>query len=161
MDQAIVAYSTPRGRVRERLLNLATGAPDSGAGSGGPGLAPSLGIDLEPTTALDTRVPIGEIARVQWEIFPELRALEDRVGDPLYYPFAMSGATESFLLPGHVFKLPALFVEHFSALASVRNQFGWSAVDRSPAGDPPGSAIERAAVQTDTRGQTATARGGS
>ena len=60
-----------------------------------------------------------EIARVQWDLFPALRALEDRVGDPIYYPFAMGSPHETHMLPGRFFKLPALFVESFPALSAA------------------------------------------
>jgi hypothetical protein len=76
-------------------------------------------VGLRGRKALESPVPIEEVARVQWDLFPALRALEEKYGDPLYYPFAMGSPDETHPLPCHVFKLPALFVDSFAPLASV------------------------------------------
>jgi hypothetical protein len=80
---------------------------------------PSWAIRLERSAPLDRVVHCDEIARIQWDLFPALRALEDKVGEPIYYPFAMDSASDTRLLAGYVFKLPVLFVECFPALARV------------------------------------------
>jgi hypothetical protein len=79
-------------------------------------------IKLRARKTLERPVSIDEIAHLQWDLFPALRALEDKMGDPLYYPFAMGNPTETHPLPGRLFKLPALFVERFPVLASVAQE---------------------------------------
>src|SRR5262245_46886327 len=79
-------------------------------------------IKLHGWRLLHTPVAIDEIARIQWGLFPALRALEDKVGDPLYYPFAMGSPMETHPLPGRMFKLPAMFVEHFAPLSEVARE---------------------------------------
>jgi hypothetical protein len=88
-------------------------------------------IELERATALDNNVPFDQIARIQSEQFPALRAFEDEVGGPLDYPFAIGDPSETRLLAGHVFKLPALFVEWFPPLARVAAGMKWAAVARA------------------------------
>jgi hypothetical protein len=63
-----------------------------------------------------------------------LRALEDEVGDPLYYPFEMGNREATRPLPGYVFKLPAVFVRAFPELASAAARVARppAAVERSP-----------------------------
>jgi hypothetical protein len=76
-------------------------------------------VKLRDRRMLDAPITVEEIARVQWDLFPALRALEDRVGDPIYYPFALGSPDETHMLPGRFFKLPALFVESFPALSAA------------------------------------------
>jgi len=76
-------------------------------------------LKLHGWRLLHTPVKADEIARVQYELFPALRTLEERVGDPLYYPFAMGSPTETHALPGRFFKLPAMFVEQVASLDGV------------------------------------------
>jgi hypothetical protein len=131
--RAIVAWSTVRGRARKRRLDWSgreQGQDPEGAMSR---LLPSWTIGLEGSTPLDNVVPLDEISRIQWDLFPELRAFEDKVGVPLYYPFAMGNPSDTHLLPGYVFKLPALFVEQFPALARVAEQVRWSIAARTRA----------------------------
>src|SRR5512143_2812654 len=73
--QAIVAWSTSRGRVQTRRLvwrgdTLRPVSPDSGART-----RLSWTVALERPTILDSPVRLDEIARVQWELFPALRKL--------------------------------------------------------------------------------------
>src|SRR5690348_9115846 len=114
---AIVAWTFARGSVRKRRMVWAT--PGRGANPQPPWLeaGPSWAVRLEPPRALDGVVSLGLIARLQSELFPALRRLEDVVGEPLHYPFAMGSLHETHLLPGSVFKLPAVFVEACPALA--------------------------------------------
>jgi hypothetical protein len=53
---------------------------------------------------------------------PALQALEDRVGDPLYYPFALGNPEQTRPMPGKVFKLPSVFVEQFESLSDVARE---------------------------------------
>jgi len=78
---------------------------------------PSWGIRLERSTELAAAVPLEEIARTQSCLFPSLRALEEEVGDPLYYPFEMGSPHATHPLSGFVFKLPGVFVFGFPELA--------------------------------------------
>jgi hypothetical protein len=135
--RAIVAWSTSRGRARKRRLDWSRGGQGQHPEDAPPGLLPSWTIGLEGSTPLDNVVPLDEIARIQWDLFPALRAFEDKVGEPLYYPFAMGSPTDTHLLPGYVFKLPALFVEQFPALARVAEQVRWSVVARTRAAHSP------------------------
>jgi len=91
-------------------------------------------IKMHGWRLLHTPVTIDEIARVQWNLFPALRTLEDQVGDPLYYPFALGHPTETHPLPGKVFKLPAMFVEQFAPLAAVARETRTSAEPSEAAG---------------------------
>ena len=136
LQEAIVAWSTPRGRVRQRRLYwsvpTASAAPDLVP----PQRLTSRSVGLEAVNRLEDSVPLELIARTQWTLFPELRAFEDKVGDPLYYPFEMGSPSETSLLPGYVFKLPALFVESFFALALVARQVPWAGEARAQAVAP-------------------------
>jgi hypothetical protein len=137
VQQAIVSWSTPRGRVQKRRLSwsdMVLSGEDSAIASSP---VPSWTITLEGTKPLESAVPLAEIARVQWDLFPELREFEDRVGEPLHYPFAMGDASSTLLLPGYVFKIPALFVQRFPALARVAEQVRWTADARTRASDRP------------------------
>lgn len=129
----IVAWSTARGRALEHAL-------DWDRPSHGPALQPSAlrslptwTVKLSSSTPLESCVALDGIAHAQWEIFGELRALEDRVGDPLYYPFVMGRPDRTQLLNGHVFKLPAVFVNRFPSMARVAQQLAWSS-ERGPEG---------------------------
>lgn len=126
--EAIVAWSIARGRVRKRNLFWQEGARSPHPDSAEPTLQSSWSIALSRSTPLAAPVTLAEIARVQWDLFPALRALEDDVGEPLYYPFSMGNRHASSLLPGGVFKLPALFVENFDSLAEVSRRMSWAAV---------------------------------
>jgi hypothetical protein len=125
--QAIVAWSIAKGRVRKRNLYWSDGARGPNPDCAEPYLRPSWAIGLAGSTMLEQPVPIEHIARVQWDLFPALRALEDEVGEPLYYPFSMGSRAESKLVSGGVFKLPALFVESFDGLAEVSQYVAWAA----------------------------------
>ena len=129
-QRAIVGWSTARGHARKRDLYWSEGTRSPNANRAEPRILPSWAIGLAGTKTLRHFVPIEDIARVQWDLFPALRAFEDEVGAPLYYPFAMDSRSESRLLPGCVFKLPSLFVGSFAALATVPAQVPW-AVDAS------------------------------
>lgn len=89
-------------------------------------------LKLHGWRLLHTPVSADEIARVQYELFPALRTLEERVGDPLYYPFAMGNPTETHALPGRFFKLPALFVEQFASLGGVAHETRTAEHDTAP-----------------------------
>jgi hypothetical protein len=145
-EQAIVAWSTPRGKVRERRLFWSR--PELGAE--GADVAPrpldSWAIGLEDETPLDPFVSLARIARTQWDLFPQLRAFEDEVGEPLYYPFAMDSISESRLLPGYVFKLPAMFVGCFPPLADVAARMGWSGRSSMTSSAPVGGTASVAAA---------------
>jgi hypothetical protein len=136
-QRAIVAWSTSRGRARKRRLDWSMSEQGQDPEDAPPRLLPSWTIGLEGSTLLDSVVPLDEIARIQWDLFPALRAFEDKVGEPLYYPFAMGSPSDTHLLPGYVFKLPALFVEQFPALARVAEQVRWSAVAPTRAAHSP------------------------
>lgn len=114
--RAIVAWSISHGRVEKRQLWWPPPAGPSGDAAFCQKL-PSWGIGLRQSTTLGTAVPLHEIARIQWSLFPTLRALEDEVGDPLYYPFEMGSREATRPLPGYVFKLPAVFVRNCPELA--------------------------------------------
>ena len=85
---------------------------------------------------LHVGVPLTEVARVQWELFPALRALEDRSGGPLYYPFELGMKEITRPLSGYVFKLPAVFVQGFTeftcAMEHVARPRGVSRRSASP-----------------------------
>jgi len=128
--QAIVAWSTAQGRPRKTRLVWPVPSQDTQPDSTMPRLLVSWAIGLERATALDTHVSFDQIARIQSEQFPALRAFEDQVGGPLDYPFAVDSLSDTRVLAGHVFKLPALFVEWFPPLARVGARMKWSAVSR-------------------------------
>jgi len=131
--RAIVAWSAVRGRVHETRLVWSMPSDGMMQRSTTPRLLDSWVIGLEQATPLDSSVPFDQIARIQSERFPALRAFEDQVG-PLEYPFAMEDPLDTYLLPGHVFKLPALFVDWFPPLARVAAQMNGSALARARAG---------------------------
>ena len=148
--QAIVAWSTSRGRPRKRPL-LWSGPPhdrDFKGDQARPLL--SWTIELAGSTRLDDVVPLDEIARIQWDLFPALRAFEDEVGGPLYYPFAMDGPSSTRLLAGYVFKLPVLFVECFPAMARVAEQVTRSAAGRMSATSRPAAGVARPLAMPET-----------
>lgn len=120
-QQAIVAVSLPHGRVEKRALWWPQPAeiPDEPATRR---QLPSWGIALRQSTELGTAVPLHEIAGAQWSLFPALRALEDEVGDPLYYPFEMGSQTATRPLTGYIFKLPALIVSGIPELARAASR---------------------------------------
>jgi hypothetical protein len=89
-------------------------------------------VKLRGRKPLDAAVPVDEIARVQWDLFPALRVLEEKHGDPLYYPFAMGRPDETHTLPGSLFKLPSLFVDSFTPLASVARETPAGRVSKAP-----------------------------
>ena len=143
-QQCIVAWSTSRGRVQKtRRIWTWRGeglAPEEDA----PRPLPGWTIGLERPTPLDRVVHLDQIARTQWALVPELRAFEDEVGEPLYYPFAMGSPYGTRLLSGYVFKLPALFVESVPSLAQVAKDMTWYAPAR--AADGPGTGAARVAA---------------
>jgi hypothetical protein len=103
---------------------------------------PSWVVDLHPFTPLEAAVALPDIARVQWSLFPELRALEDRVGEPLYYPFEMGSRDATRPLSGYVFKLPAVFIQAFPELERATGR-----VARAPAPNGALSPGRRAAAR--------------
>ena len=116
--RAIVAASIAHGRVEKRERSWP--AHDGVEGSGPPGRKlPSWSIRLRQSTELDTPVSLSEIARVQWDLYPALRALEDTVGDPLHYAFEMGDMETTRPLFGYVLKLPAILVQGIPGLASA------------------------------------------
>jgi len=133
--QAIVASSTARGRPRSTRLLWPVSSEGTRPDSTMPRLLASWVIELESATGLDTNVTFDEIARVQSEQFASLRAFEEQVGGPLDYPFAVESPSDTRLLAGHAFKLPALFVEWFPPLARVAARMKWSAVARARSSD--------------------------
>jgi hypothetical protein len=148
--QAIVAWSTSRGRPRKRPL-LWSGPPhDSDFKGDQARLLLSWTIELEGQTRLDDVVPLDEIARIQWDLFPALRVFEDEVGGPLYYPFAMDGPSTTRLLAGYVFKLPAFFVECFPAMARIAGQVTWGAAGRMDANNRLAARAARPLAMPDT-----------
>ena len=153
-QQAIVAWSISRGRVQKKELAWPRRAQGPDSERAAPRLRTSWAIDLERSTPLDSVVPLDQIARIQWELFPALRAFEDKVGEPLYYPFAMGSPSGTRLLAGHVFKLPALFVECFPALARVSEQMRWSAAARMRATNRPWTRAVQVAASLDPRTST-------
>jgi len=115
-QNGIVAASVSHGRVSKRQLFW-----PMPAGSEGEEVRKlrSWRIGLRQSTVLDAVVSPGEIARIQWNLFPALRSLEDEVGDPLYYPFEMGDRQDTRPLPGYVLKLPAILVHAIPGLASA------------------------------------------
>lgn len=118
----IVAASVCHGRVENRWLSWSTVAGNNVE----EGRMRSWSIGLDPPTLLDAVVPLSEIARIQWSLYPALRALEDEVGDPLYYPFEMGSQRDTRPLPGYVLKLPAILVHGIPGLASAAAQYNRS-----------------------------------
>lgn len=115
---AIAAWSRARGTSRQEP----GWSWSSGVQKNGSSLRGSWLIKTHGWRPLHTPVAIDEIARVQWNLFPALRALEDRVGDPLYYPFALGSPQQTRPMPGKVFKLPSMFVEQFGSLSDVAHE---------------------------------------
>jgi hypothetical protein len=114
----IVAASVCQGGLQKR--EFAWPRPDSiEGGSEEVRMLPSWGIALRPLGRLDPVVSLAEIARTQWSLYPALRALEDRVGDPLHYPFEMGNREATRPLAGYVWKLPAILVNELPALANA------------------------------------------
>jgi hypothetical protein len=140
-SQAIVSWSVSRGRARKKGLVWSGQAEGQDPEWSTPHLLPSWEIELEKSSPLDTVVPLDQIARIQWDLFSALRAFEDKVGQPLYYPFAMGSPSETHLLSGHVFKLPMLFVECFSALARVAEYMRRSAAANGRAAERPRATV--------------------
>jgi hypothetical protein len=120
-QQGITRWSVASGRVRKQDLLWPYATGENGNGSGSQRL-PSWGIELRQPVRLRAGVPLAEIARVQWKLFPALRALEDRSGGPLYYPFEMGMGDITRPLSGYVFKLPAVFVQGFAGFAGALAQ---------------------------------------
>lgn len=117
-QQAIAGWSIAMGRVEKQELRWPLSDAADGSGPGSRRL-PSWGIRLRQSTRLDAAVSLVAIARHQSRLFPALRALEDAVGDPLYYPFEMGNDEATQLLSGFVFKLPAALVHGCPELASA------------------------------------------
>jgi hypothetical protein len=133
--RAIVSWSVSRGRVHRRDMVWFRRTESMDPVNAGLRPQPSWVVGLEKPSTLETIVHLDEIARIQWDLFPALRAFEDEVGDPLYYPFAMGSPTDTRLLAGHVFKLPALFIGHFPPLALVADHIKWAAAAPTRAAD--------------------------
>ncbi len=121
-QRAIVSWSVARHRVRRASLPW-----PSAHRSAEPNLPalPSWSIPLERAVPLDRVVSLTQVSRVQWDLFPALQEFEDLVGDPIYYPFAMGNPSETHLMPGHVFKLPALFVRNFPPMVHAAMHARW------------------------------------
>ena len=117
-QRGITACSVAKGGVGKRELDwpLPGRFERSGVTSH---VLPSWGIRLERSTELAAAVPLEDIARIQSSLFPSLCALEEEVGDPLYYPFEMGNPQATHPLSGYVFKLPEVFVNGFPELASA------------------------------------------
>lgn len=115
-QQAIAAWSVSQGRVEKRDLSW---APSGAQEAGGDRTVSSWSIGLRHSTRLDEPVSLYDIARVQWDLFPSLRALEDEAGTSLHYPFEMGDRRSTRPIAGYVFKLPAVFVQSFPELARV------------------------------------------
>jgi hypothetical protein len=128
VQQAIVSCSIARGPLKKRRLIWPGPRPDGEHSAGTQHERTSWTIALEYCEPLECAVSLDEIARAQWEFFPALRTLEDRVGDPLYYPFTVGSPSETRLLSGQVFKLPALFVSGFASLAAALDRMPPSSV---------------------------------
>ncbi len=118
---SITGWSSVHGRIEKRDLSWPLAAESAGSGPGSERL-PSWGIRLQQPVWLHPGVPLTEVARVQWALFPALRALEDRSGGPLYYPFEMGMRDTTRPLSGYVFKLPAVFVQSFTEFTGAMEQ---------------------------------------
>lgn len=121
--EAVVAWSIAHGRVGKRDLWWPPPADAPGDAADGH-RSPSWSIRLRQSTELEPVVSLSAIARIQWGLFPSLRALEDAVGFPLYYPFEMGDRESTRPLPGFVFRLPAVFVQAFPDLAGAAEHAG-------------------------------------
>jgi hypothetical protein len=113
-QKAITAWSVSQGSVDKRRLSW---APPGTRADDDDRAVPSWSIGLRHSTRLDEPVSLYEIARVQWDLFPTLRALEDEAGTALHYPFEMGDRETTRPIAGYVFKLPAVFVQSFPGLA--------------------------------------------
>jgi len=113
-QQAISACAVSQGRMDKRHLSW---APTGSTEYGDHWVRPSWSIGLRHCTPLDEPVSLYEIARVQWDLFPRLRALEDEAGFELHYPFEMGDRRKTRPISGYVFKLPAVFVQSFPELS--------------------------------------------
>ena len=153
----IVGWSIARGPARKERLAWPELAQDPDLEGPALRLLPRWVTVLESTTSLHAAVPLDQIARVQWDMFPALRALEDAVGVPLHYPFAMGSPSHTHLLAGHVFKLPGLFVGWFPALARVAELMRWSATAHVDAIHRSGTRAAAVAASPDARIVPATA----
>lgn len=114
----ITGWSSARGRVRKQDVSWPISA---GHGAGSQQL-PSWGIDLSQSVQLGAGVSLTEVAQVQWELFPAMRALEDTSDGPLYFPFEMGRRDMTRPLAGYVFKLPAVFVQGFPEFIGAMDQ---------------------------------------
>ncbi|NOT32860.1 MAG: hypothetical protein HOP12_01685 [Candidatus Eisenbacteria bacterium] len=123
--QGIVAWSQPRGRLERRMLDWTIDPSESGGRRDEVRAQPSWTMPLGHVTPIEPMVPLDQVARAQWGLFPALRALEDAVGAPLEYPFAICSPVETLVLAGHVFKLPAILIERIPGLAGVADQMEW------------------------------------
>jgi len=113
-EHAIVGWSTALGRTaQDRLRNGLRGML-----AWRRNVAPIWTVSLSGVTPLPVPLTIEEVAERQGALVDDLMALEERVGDPLYYPFEVGRPNETRPLPGYLFKLPALFVGTFPQLAS-------------------------------------------
>jgi hypothetical protein len=81
-QEAITAWSVSQGRVKKEHLSWARPGTRMDAEDS---IVPCWSIALRHLTRLDEPVPLDEIARVQWDLFPSLRALEDKTGTALHY----------------------------------------------------------------------------
>lgn len=117
-QRGITACSVAKGGVGEREVDWPLPGRFERSGVTSHGL-PSWAIRLERSTELADAVPLEEIARIQSSLFPSLCALEEEVGDPLYYPFEMGNPHATHPLSGYVFKLPEVFVKGFPELESA------------------------------------------
>ncbi len=116
--QAITGWAVASGKVRQR--GFVRRNSQETAVLQPPRWVPSLVMGLGPTTSIEPSVTLAHIAQVQWTLFPVLREFEDRVGDPLYYPFTIEGPGLATLQSGHVFKLPRALVEAIPSLRAAQ-----------------------------------------
>jgi hypothetical protein len=139
----ISGWSSAGGRVKKQNLSWPHSA-ENGAGSQ---QLPSWGIGLRQPVQLRTGVTLAEVARVQWNLFPAMRALEDRSGGPLYFPFEMGRQDITRPLAGYVFKLPAVFVRSFTEFTGAVEQVArLQRVSGLPASPLPANASPRFAT---------------
>jgi hypothetical protein len=115
--QAIVARSVVRGRVLRRRLAWSRSARHRDPGQAWTESLQSWAVGLQESVPLADPVSMAHIARLQYDLFPALRTLEDTVGASLHYPFSLGSPVDTHVLAGHVFKLPALFVDACPMLA--------------------------------------------
>jgi hypothetical protein len=145
-QRSITGWSSAYGRVEKQDLSWPLPAEHEGSESGSRRL-PSWGIGLRQHVRLRTGVPLTEVARTQWELFPALRALEDTSEGSLYYPFEMGTRDITRPLAGYVFKLPAVFVQSFTEFVGAMEQTaGTHAVSGRSASPPAGPAWSRLAT---------------